>query len=515
MTKSKWFPLAIICLTQIICVCDNSVIFNSLSSLVTSFHCNVTDIQLANSMYPLIAGALMLAGGLLGLKIGWKKLLCIGLLFIGAGELAAGFSPGILFFTWVARVLAGLGASFAIPAAIGLIPANYKGKDLAVGFGALGAAVGIASSFGPIIGGWIIDSYGWRTAFFALAIAFGLVFLLALKVKERNILKTNIKFDYLGTVLFAASMILITLGLINISTWSKVVFITSLATGLIILISFIFYEFNLEKRGKNVILPSIFLKLKIPRAGLVMTSLIFFISGGLSFALVIYLQVVLEFNALRTGFILSINAVGIIIFSIGTPIVIKKVNPCKICRLCIISACASGLIIAFGIKPDSLGILFYSGIFLAGSSVGLLSSQAGLIVMSSIPDKYSALSGGIQGSMRNIGQAFGIALIGLIMISSLTASIKNGVLKNPVTHKLMTPKYKLTKTIPFISDKQLDKYLSKTHLTEIEKTDLIKTNTRSRMKALRISFSAFGLIMLLFYIFTFQIPKSYINKPEK
>ena len=134
--KSKWYPLLVISLTQILCVTDNSVMVNSLSTLVVTFKSDVTAIQLANSMYPLIAGALMLAGGLLGLKIGWKKLLIIGLLFLTAGELVAWVSSDIIVFTWIARVMAGLGASFAIPAAIGLIPANYSGKDLAIGFGA-------------------------------------------------------------------------------------------------------------------------------------------------------------------------------------------------------------------------------------------------------------------------------------------------------------------------------------------------------------------------------------------
>jgi len=508
--KSKWYPLLVISLTQILCVTDNSVMVNSLSTLVVTFKSDVTAIQLANSMYPLIAGALMLAGGLLGLKIGWKKLLIIGLLFLTAGELVAWVSSDIIVFTWIARVMAGLGASFAIPAAIGLIPANYSGKDLAIGFGALGASVGVASSFGPIVGGWVIDSFGWRIAFFALAIAFGFAVLSTFLIDEKTKDRVKFKFDYVGTVLFATGIVLFTLGLINIMVWNKLITISALVVGLLIMIIFVVYESKLEKRQEIVLLPSVFFKSKTAKAGLIMTSLIFFLSGGLAFALVTYLQVVKGFNALDTGLILSINAIGIIMFAIGTPIVVKNINPRRICQISILLSFVSIFSIAMGINSPTLGVLFYAGIFVAGAASGLLSSQAGVIVTSGIPDKYAAQSGGIQGSMRNIGEAIGIALVGLIMISTLSNSIKNGILKNPVTHNIMTGKIKLTKSVPFISNKQLSSFLDKkTKYNDAEKKSLIETNTRSQITALQIAFASFGIIILLFFIFTFQIPKSY------
>jgi MFS family permease len=489
---------------------------NSLSTLAITFKSNVTSIQLANSMYPLIAGALMLTGGLIGLKTGWKKLLIIGLLFLTAGELIAWISSDIIIFTWIARVMAGLGASLAIPAAIGLIPANYSGKDLAIGFGALGASVGVASSFGPIAGGWVIDSFGWRIAFLVLAIAFGFAVLSAFLINEKTADRVKFKFDYGGAVLFATGIVLFTLGLINIMVWNKLTTISSLIVGLIIIIIFVVYESKLEKKQEIVLLPLVFFKNKTAKAGLIMTSLIFFLDGGLAFGLVTYLQVVKEFNALHTGLILSINAIGVILFAIGTPMVVKNINPRKICQASILLAFVSILSIALGVNSPTLGILFYAGIFVAGAASGLLSSQAGIVVTSGIPDKHAAQSGGIQGSMRNIGEAIGIALVGLIMISTLSYSMKNGILKNPITHNIMTEKVKLTKSVPFIGNKELSSFLDKkTKYTDTEKKNLMETNTRSQITALQIAFSSFGILVLLFILFTFQIPKSYIQPKQE
>jgi MFS family permease len=512
MARSKWYTLTIICLAQILCVSDNAIMFNSLSSLVISFHSHVAAMQLANTIYPLIAGALMLSGGLLGLKIGWKKLLCIGLLILVVGETAATLSPNVLFFTWGARVLAGLGASLTIPAVIGLIPATYQGKDLVIGFGAIGAAVGVASILGPIGGGWLIDSFGWRVAFLVLAISICIVFLAALRIEKKTQQKINVKFDFLGTILFVPSMILITIGLTKIGIWSFEKIIPCVTIGIIILALFVVYEFKLEKKREIVLFPSIFLKSKQARDGLVMTAMIFFISGGMSFALTTYLQVVLGYNALITGLVLAVNALGIILFSIGTPLVVENINPRIACQISVLLVFASGLLIAFGIDPSALCVLFFVGIFMAGTAVGLLSSQAGVIVTSSISGDYAAQSGGIQGSMRNIGQAIGITFIGIVMVHALTLSVKGNAVKDPAIQIQTKHSIQLMKSVSFVTNKQLEKYLSKAHLSEKAKNNIIYVNSKSRLKALRVTFISFAVISLLFMFFTFKLPVSFDNR---
>jgi hypothetical protein len=145
----------------------------------------------------------------------------------------------------------------------------------------------------------------------------------------------------------------------------------------------------------------------------------------------------------------------------------------------------------------------------------MLSSQSGVIVTSSIPQKYASLSGGMQGSMRNIGQAVGIALVGLIMVTALSQSMKRGIMKDPVTHKMVIDhKIKLTPTIPYISDKDLKKYLAKKSYSETEKQNLLKTNNEGHLRALRISFILFGGLVLIFFISTFNIPRK-LEKPDE
>ena len=74
----KWYSLILFCLVQIVISADNGILNNATASLVESFHTNINAVQLANSFYPLVAGSFMIAGGLIGMIIGWKKLLKVG-----------------------------------------------------------------------------------------------------------------------------------------------------------------------------------------------------------------------------------------------------------------------------------------------------------------------------------------------------------------------------------------------------------------------------------------------------
>ena len=309
-------------------------------------------------------------------------------------------------------------------------------------------------------------------------------------------------------------MVLLTVGLVKIISWPLLTTIATIAGGAVLLVLFILYERHLETKRPIVLLPLRFLKSKQTRAGLIMTTLVFFISGGLGFALVTYLQVVRQFDALHTGCVLMINAVGIVIFSIGVPLLIKKPNPRLICRSAIVLCFVAAVVVAFSGTPTGMDAMFFIGIFFIGASGGLLSSQAGVIVTSSISKEDGAQSGGIQGSMRNIGQAMGIALIGLIMISSLTTSVKRSLLDNPVTRPLMDRDLKLSGNIPFVTDAEVRSYLTDQHIDAADANAVVSDYTHSRIKALRISFIVFGGIILLFLAFTFHIPHSYEKETQ-
>jgi len=143
-----YLPLIVLMFTQIGTSGDNAVLSVATNALISALHASMNDIQLANMVYSLCAGAFMVAGGMLGIIIGWKKNFRIGVILAIIGELMLAISTNVVMFTWGGRLLVGLGASFMIPSVLGLIPGIYSGKERVFAFGAIGAATGIAAAAG-------------------------------------------------------------------------------------------------------------------------------------------------------------------------------------------------------------------------------------------------------------------------------------------------------------------------------------------------------------------------------
>ena len=108
-------PIIILILAQMGATGDNGALSLAATALTTDLGATTAQIQLANMIYPLVGGAFMIAGGLGGTILGWKRTFRAGILLCALGEVAAALAPTMDIFIWCARVLVGLGASFMIP----------------------------------------------------------------------------------------------------------------------------------------------------------------------------------------------------------------------------------------------------------------------------------------------------------------------------------------------------------------------------------------------------------------
>ena len=170
-------PVVILLMAQMGTSGENSALGLANLELVSKLGATVPDIQLANMVYSLIAGAFMVAGGLLGTVIGWKRNFRMGALLCALGEIVIAFSPNMTVLIWGGRVLVGLGASFMIPSVLGLVPKIYHGKNRVQAYGCIGAASGLAAVL-PLIIGMLMENAGFRFTYIVLGCYFLLVLLL-------------------------------------------------------------------------------------------------------------------------------------------------------------------------------------------------------------------------------------------------------------------------------------------------------------------------------------------------
>lgn len=517
--SNKWFLLVVFCLVQVSTTTDNMALSNAISAIVKSFQTSVATLQTANAIYPLVAGATMVVFGLLGVLWGWKRLLQLGVLALVAGEVIAATSPGVIVFTYVARVLAGLGASMAIPAILALTANLYQGRELTIAFGALGAASGIAAAVGPVGSGLVIVWLGWRWAFWMLAGLFALGFLGTLGLKVQPERTPSASFDVLGALLAAVSLVALTFGLLQVSSWGLVTPVHApftilgispclflLVASSVVFFLFLGWERHRETGGYTVVMPQAFLKTPEVRAGLYMNAIVFFVMGSFSFVVITFLQIVVGFDAVRSGAVFSIYAVGMVIFSIGTPIMFRGASPRRICQAGILVLTFSSVWLAVGLERSATNLGLLVGLFLAGVGCGLLASQCSAVIAAAVPRSLAEQSGGVQGTARNVGQALGVAIVGAILIGGLTQSIKHQARLDKFIGPETQARIALVKEATFVSNEDAMRFLKAQKVPQQEAAQLMGINQRARLRAARLSVLGMGALCLFFLFPTAGLP---------
>jgi len=531
LSKYKFLGLFPLVMAQIGTSGDNSVLTVATASLLASLNATMSDIQLANIIYSLCAGCLMIVGGMVGLIVGWKKTFRIGAAMCAVGELVVAFSGSIFMFTWGGRLLVGIGASFLIPSVLGLIPGLYQGNDRAFAFGAIGAATGIASCLGPIAAGFLIDTFDWRIAFSCMAVYFTIVFAGSLLVGDVPLPEQKVRFDLKGTVVAVAGLFLLIIGISKIPVWglidpiappviggsplvlfgmSPALFIALL--GLITLVLLVRIERNVEKTYGSCLIPSSFLTTPQVRSGLYLTAMLFLCFGGSFFLVITYLQLVAGFSAIMTGIAMSAMAIPMIVFSMGIPKFSPDASPKKICRTGIAMVALSTIPMALSLNPYGVNWLMYVGLFFFGAGQGFVASQSSNIIAGAVNARDAQQSSGIQTATRNVGQAIGVAILGVVMLFSITGTFKDAALSSADLSSTSKTVISEQASIGFMPDAAFAKYIADKAANADDAAVLTAINRSTRQNSTQLGLYVLGFICALFWLSTGPLPNEKITK---
>ena len=423
-------PIIILILAQMGATGDNGALSLSATALTQELHATTSEIQLANMVYPLVGGAFMIAGGLMGTTIGWKRTFRIGILLCAAGEVTLACAPNMTVFIWVGRVLVGFGASFMIPSVLGLIPLLYHGSNRMVAFGCIGAASGLSALL-PLVLGVVLEAAGMHVTFLVLAAYFLILFLASFLLPAINQTDEKLRFDGVGVVLAASGLFLFLVSISSISSWGLIeplsgcpftIFGISPAlpialVGLLVLIALVPIEKRIETKNGVALLPQSFLKTPQVLAGLVANALMFFFMGAQSILMAPYLQLVSGWTPIEVGVISIVTGVPTFALALGIPKLLPRANPRHVLQFGYLAMAAALIIMAASVTSDgSNAVAVYLGAFMAGVGAGAVSSHASNVVALALPERDASQSGGIQSTMRNVGQAMGVALLGAILL---------------------------------------------------------------------------------------------------
>lgn len=444
MTK-KWATLIVLAFAQFVMVLDSTVMNVSITQVVSDLHTSVNAMQAAIAFYTLTMASLILIGAKLCDKWGLLRAFMIGSVIYGTGSLITSLSNSItmLFIGW--SIIEGLGAVLVIPSIAALVAVNYQKKDRATAYAVIGGVSGAAAAAGPLIGGFMTTYLSWRYVFVAeVFIMLGVIFF-ARKFKAEAPNK-SIKIDIPSAVLSATGMLTLVFGMLQSKTWGWIMPINKpelfghevapfgislvaylLLLGTLILKLFFDRQRKLEAEKRHPLLQVSMFSIARLRAGLGVLSAQYLITAAVFFVVPIYLQTVLGLDALHTGIRILPLSFALIIFSgLGSKMA-ENYTPKQIVRSGQLLLVAGTLLLLAFVEPELSSFGFGLAMFAVGAGLGLLASQLGNINVSSVPARQSSEIGGLQGAFQNLGSSLGTALIGSVMVASLTSGFISGV----------------------------------------------------------------------------------------
>jgi EmrB/QacA subfamily drug resistance transporter len=223
---------------------DGSVVSVGLPAIGLDLHAGAADLQWIVNAYLLPLSALLLLGGALGDRFGRRRLLIIGVSLFAAASAACALAPR-LEGLFAARGLQGLGAALLLPSSLAILGGSFKDAARSRAVGVWAAASAMAGALGPVLGGWLIDSVGWRAIFLInLPLAAATIALALYAIEEQRPEHGRGRLDLAGGALATASLAGLTWGLTAASGrqgWSLSA-VAALAAGLILAVAFVWRE---------------------------------------------------------------------------------------------------------------------------------------------------------------------------------------------------------------------------------------------------------------------------------
>jgi len=486
-------------------VVDTSLMNVSISSVVRDLDTTVSGVQSAIALEALVSAAFILIGSKVGDLFGRKRAYVLGLLGYGVGAVAMTLAQDLAAIIVFWAIVGGIGASLLLPAMQSLIHGNFEGAAQRRVYALVGAAAAIAAAVGPLLGGFITTFLSWRVGFLLEAVIIAIV--LSGIGLVRDVPYTGPRsVDVFGAALSVIGMGGIVLGILVWQEGGESVG-ALLAIGAIALAALTHWLRRRKQQGKPVLLdPGLFAS-KVFRLGITGQMLQQIALGGMMIALPIYLQMVLEYNALQAG--LSLAPLSLTMFGMAL-LAGRRAggrSPSSIIRVGF-GLLTLGLVALIPIVPraDS-GWYLLVPLAVAGAGLGLLVSQLNNYTLSPISEERVSEAAGVNSASGSFGLSFGLAFAGAIMLAALsiafTEKAESSTVLAPAEQQRVADA--LEEDAEVMSNTELEKLLA--GQPEDIREEIVDINTDARPLALQIALLIPLLAALIGLINSFRMAR--------
>ncbi|WP_329236192.1 MFS transporter [Actinoallomurus sp. NBC_01490] len=421
--RRRTLVLAICCMSLFIVGLDNTIVNVALPSLQHDLHAPVNGLQWTIDAYTLVLASLLMLAGSTGDRIGRKRTFQTGLVVFVVGSALCGTAPSL---GWLVafRALQAVGGSMLNPIAMSIITNTFtEPRERARAIGVWGGVSGVSMALGPIVGGVLIDSVGWRSIFWInVPVGVAALVLTALFVPESKAPRAR-RPDPIGQLLVIVTLAALTYAIIEgpHAGWTSGKILGFFGLAAAALAGLLVYE----PRRTDPLIELRFFR-SAPFSGATVIAVSAFAGlGGFLFLNTLYLQDVRGLSPLLAGlYVLPIAAMTMVFAPVSGRLVGSR-GPRP--SLVIAGVClTAGGVLLTGLTTDTSTGLLITAYFVFGAGMAMVNAPITNTAMSGMPRDQAGVAAATASTSRQVGQSLGVALAGSLVSSGIHGAFRSG-----------------------------------------------------------------------------------------
>ena len=424
----KWWALVAIAASVLVVGLDLTVLNLALPTIATDLHASTSDLQWISDAYSLVLAAAMLPAGMLGDRLGRKKVLLVALVLFGASSAACAYASSVGELI-AARAVLGIGAAAIFPLSLSVIPVLFAPEERQKAIALMASATFISFPIGPIVGGYLLDHFWWGSVFLinVPVVVLALIAVAVLLPESRS--EQRLRLDAGGVLLSSAGLAGLTYGFIEAGQkgWTDTGALTTIVAGIAVLAGFVTWERWLTRRAGSV-RPLIELRLFRSRGftwGTTLATLTSFAMFGIFFAMPQYFQEVQGANAMGSGLRLLPLIGGLVVGMISSTRLAAtgrsggqvRAPRASVKGLVTVGFTIMAAALAFGATTKTGSGTGFAAAWLAafGLGLGLAMPQTMNAALSALSAERSGSGSALISALRQVGATIGVAVLGTVL----------------------------------------------------------------------------------------------------
>ncbi|GAB3239510.1 MFS transporter [Glycomyces halotolerans] len=419
----RWAVLSVLVVSLIVVVLDNTVLNVAMKTLADpndGVGAAQSELAWMINSYTLVFAGLLFAAGVIGDRIGRKRMLLAGLVVFGVASLLSAYSSTPDELIWY-RALMGAGAAIMMPSTLSLLRAIFSTEEFPKALGIWTGAVGIGGAIGPIVGGALLERFWWGSVFLINVpiVVFGIIAILLLAPESKG---RQTRPDLVGMTLSMVGLVSLTYGIIEAGdsgSWTGMEVWGTIGLGVAVLIGFVLWERRIPHASLDM---SLFKNRRFSASSAIIT-ITFFGMMGLMFFMTFYLQLLRGYTPLETGLLFLPFGAAMLVFAPLSNTMVKQFGARTVGIVAMILVGTNFTVTALVFDADTPLWLIIGLFLITGMGMANLMPPAMNTLMSSAPKDQAGVASALANTLRQTGGALGVAVLGTVMAQAYRSQI--------------------------------------------------------------------------------------------